>query len=85
MAKKRRKATGSLCRRSSSYSPETGAFRNGCRVYIATKKCVGTVLDFEYSKYLVRYMNQYGVLETAYFSEDVLAEQPVLPFEELPF
>lgn len=68
-------------------APDSGTrlFPNGCRVYILSNQSVGTVLDFENTKYLVRYMNHRGILETKFFKEDVLMEQPLLPFEELPF
>lgn len=68
-------------------APESGTriFQNGCRVYIPSIQAVGTVLEFENTKYLVRYMNQGGVLETKFFKEESLEEQPMLPFEELPF
>ncbi len=68
-------------------TPESGTrvFSNGCRVYISSANIVGTVLDFENSEYLVRFMNRGGVLETKYFKESALIEQHSLPFEEIPF
>lgn len=67
--------------------PDSGTrlFANGCRVYIPSSNLVGTVLDFENEEYLVRFMNKRGILETSYFKEVLLIEQPSLPFEELPF
>lgn len=67
--------------------PDSGTrmFSNGCRVLITASQLVGTVLDFENSLYLVRYMNQKGILETKYFEESALVEQHSLPFEEVPF
>lgn len=68
-------------------APESGIrkFPNGCRVHIPAVQSVGTVLDFERSEYLVRFMNHKGVLETKFFQEASLIEQPILPFEEIPF
>jgi hypothetical protein len=68
-------------------APESGTqiFHNGCRVYIPSIQAVGTVLGFESSKYLVRFMNHHGILETKFFKAESLIEQPVLPFESIPF
>lgn len=67
--------------------PDSGIrkFPNGCRVHIPSLQSVGTVLDFEHSEYLVRFMNTRGILETKFFQETALIEQPILPFEEVPF
>lgn len=69
-------------------TPDSGTqprFPNGTRVHIPSVQSVGTVLEWENTKYLVRFMNQKGILETKFFHEDSLFEQPALPFEELPF
>ena len=70
------------------HAPESGTqlFRNGCRVFISPSSIVGTVLDFENSEYLVRFMNRRGILETKYFKAESLVEQISLPFDEgVPF
>lgn len=74
-------------KRQQQKAPDSGTrvFLNGCRVYIPSTQSVGTVLEFEDSKYLVRFMNHGGILETKFFKEESLIEQPVLPFEGLPF
>lgn len=76
-----------MSKRKRQNAPESGTriFSNGCRVYIPSIQSVGTVLDFENTKYLVRFMNQRGILETKFFKAESLTEQPTLPFEELPF